>query len=125
MMDEVFEEVVVRTAPREQTSTDTKAKRQPPYAVILHNDSINGFGYVVGVLQKVFGYGKPKALQLTLTAHLRGRSTVWTGALEVAEFKAEQLQACGPDPEQKQGRGTAAGRLHRAASGLKEPSSRA
>ena len=102
MMDEVFEEVVVRTAPREQTNTETKPKRQPPYAVILHNDSVNGFGYVITVLQKVFGYGKPKALQLTLTAHLRGRSTVWTGALEVAEFKAEQIQACGPDPDQRQ-----------------------
>ena len=101
MMDEVFEEVVVRTAPRQQTSTETKTKRLPPYAVILHNDQVNGFGYVVGVLQKVFGYGKPKALQLTLTAHFRGRSTVWTGSLEVAELKAEQIQACGPDPEQK------------------------
>jgi ATP-dependent Clp protease adaptor protein ClpS len=102
MMDEVevVEEVVVRTIPREQTAADTKPKRQPPYAVILHNDSINGFSFVVGVLQKVFGYGIPKALQLTLTAHVRGRSTVWTGALEVAEFKAEQIQACGPDPEQ-------------------------
>ncbi len=100
MMDEVFEEVVVRTALREQTNTDTKTKRQPPYAVILHNDQANGFGFVVGVLQKVFGYGKPKALQLTLTAHLRGRSTVWTGCLEVAELKAEQIQACGPDPAQ-------------------------
>jgi ATP-dependent Clp protease adaptor protein ClpS len=101
MMDEVVEEVVVRTVPREQTGTDTKPKRQPPYAVILHNDPVNGFGFVVGVLQKVFGYGTPKALQLTLTAHLRGRSTVWTGALEVAEFKAEQIQACGPDPAGK------------------------
>ena len=50
------------------------------------------FGFVVGVLQKVFGYGKLKAWQLTLTAHLRGRSTVWTGALEVAELKAEQIR---------------------------------
>jgi ATP-dependent Clp protease adaptor protein ClpS len=102
MMDEVFEEVVVRTAPREQTktSTETKSKRQPPYAVILHNDPVNGFGFVVGVLQKVFGYGRPKALQLTLAAHLRGRTTVWTGALEVAELKAEQIQSCGPDPAQ-------------------------
>ncbi len=99
MMDEVFEEVVVRTVPREQRNTDTKTKRLPPYAVILHNDQVNGFGFVVEVLQKVFGYGKPKALQLTLTAHLRGRSTVWTGSLEVAELKAEQIQACGPDPE--------------------------
>src|SRR4029079_12524915 len=101
MRDEVFEEVVVRTVPREETGTSAKPKRQPPYAVILHHDPVHGFGFVGGVLQKVFGYGKPRALQLTLTAHVRGRSTVWTGALEVAEFKAEQIQACGPDPRQK------------------------
>ncbi len=102
MMNEVWEEVVVRTVPREETGTGTKTRRQPPYAVILHNDPVNGFGFVVGVLRKVFGYGTPKAFHLTLTAHVKGRSTVWIGALEVAEFKAEQIKACGPDPDQKQ-----------------------
>jgi ATP-dependent Clp protease adaptor protein ClpS len=98
-MEEFFESVIVKTSPRQETRT--KTKRPPPYAVILHNDSVNGFGFVVGVLQKVFGYARPKALRLTLTAHVLGRSTVWTGALEVAEFKAEQIRSCGPDPEQK------------------------
>jgi ATP-dependent Clp protease adaptor protein ClpS len=101
MVEEFFESGIVITVPRESEKTEKRPKRQPPYAVILHNDSVNGFGFVVGVLQKVFGYGKPKALRLTLTAHLRGRSTVWSGVLEVAELKAEQIQACGPDPEQR------------------------
>jgi ATP-dependent Clp protease adaptor protein ClpS len=96
-MVETFEEIVVRTVPREQTRTETK--RQPPYAVILHNDPVNGFGYVVDVLRKVFGYGRSKAYWLTLKAHCTGRSIIWVGALEVAEFKAEQLRACGPDPD--------------------------
>jgi ATP-dependent Clp protease adaptor protein ClpS len=98
-MEDSFESVVVSTARRERS--ETRPKRQPPYAVILHDDPINGFGYVVGVLQKVFGYARPRAFRLTLTAHFLGRSTVWTGALEVAEFKADQLRSCGPDPEQK------------------------
>ncbi len=105
MMDEIFEQVVVKTVPREKTATDTdtRPKRQPPYAVILHNDPVNGFDYVVRVLCKVFSYSKPKSFRLTLTAHLLGRSTVWVGALEVAEFKAEQLRDCGPDPRVKEG----------------------
>lgn len=98
-MEESSESVVVSTARREQS--ETRTKRQPPYAVILHNDPINGFGYVVEVLQKVFGYAGSKAFRLTLTAHSLGRSTVWTGAFEVAEFKADQLRSCGPDPQQK------------------------
>ncbi|MBW3621817.1 MAG: ATP-dependent Clp protease adaptor ClpS [Armatimonadetes bacterium] len=73
---------------------------QPPYAVVLHNDPINGFDYVVQVLQKVFGYGQGKAFLLTMRAHCLGRSTVWTGSLEVAELRAEQIVGCGPDPAQ-------------------------
>src|SRR5438046_6694813 len=66
--DEVLPTPIVRpqTTPREQTQT----KRQPPYAVILHNDDINGFDYVVGVLRKVFNYGRMKAFWLTLKAHV-------------------------------------------------------
>jgi ATP-dependent Clp protease adaptor protein ClpS len=78
--------------------TDTRPKRQPPYAVVLHNDNINGFDYVVGVLMKVFRYGSGKALWLTLKAHTAGRCIVWTGSLEVAELKVEQIRGAGPDP---------------------------
>jgi ATP-dependent Clp protease adaptor protein ClpS len=84
-----------------------RSKRQPPYAVVLHNDDFNSFEYVVGVLQKVFHYGRPKAHMLTLAAHLHGRSIVWSGMREVAELKADQIRSCGPDPEMKaRGAGT-------------------
>jgi ATP-dependent Clp protease adaptor protein ClpS len=85
------------TTPREQTQT----RRQPPYAVVLHNDDINGFDYVVGVLRKVFNYGHLKAFWLTLKAHVSGQSIVWSGSLEVAELKADQIRSCGPDPNMK------------------------
>ena len=78
-----------------------KTRRQPPYSVVLHNDDINGFDFVVGVLRKVFRYAEPQAHLLTLEAHKSGRSIVWTGALEVAEFKADQVRSCGPDPNMK------------------------
>jgi len=85
------------TIPREET----KVKRQPPYAVVLHNDDLNGFDYVVGALRKVFNYSLVKAFWLTLKVHVTGRSIVWTGSLEVAELKADQLRSCGPDPNMK------------------------
>ena len=91
----------LKPAKREKTRprTEPRSKPQPPYAVILHNDPINGFGYVVGVLRKVFRYGGMRAFALTLRAHLSGRSAVWTGPLEVAELKADQLRSAGPDPQ--------------------------
>jgi ATP-dependent Clp protease adaptor protein ClpS len=87
--------------PEADTDTDVRTKRQPPYAVILHNDDINTCEFVVGVLQKVFGYTLEKCVQLMFEAHHTGRSVIWSGSLEVAELKADQIHACGPDPDTK------------------------
>lgn len=83
------------------TDSDTQTRRQPPYAVILHNDDINTMEFVVEVLRKVFGYAVEKCVQLMVEAHEKGRAVVWVGALEVAELKADQIRSCGPDPDQK------------------------
>lgn len=105
---EVEIETDVDTAPpregpaaRPDADPDAQTKRQPPYAVILHNDRINGFDFVVASLRKVFGYGTAKCFMLTLRAHAGGRSLVWTGMKEHAEFKAERLKSRGPDPAMK------------------------
>ena len=83
-----------RPSPRDEK----KPKRQPPHGVVLHNDDVNGFDFVIGVLRKVFLYDYMKAYRLTLQAHDSGRSLVWSGSLEVAELKADQIRSCGPDP---------------------------
>jgi ATP-dependent Clp protease adaptor protein ClpS len=84
-----------------ESETDTRTRRQPPYAVILHNDDLNTMEFVVIVLRKVFGYAVEKCLELMLEAHEKGKAAVWIGALEVAELKADQIRSCGPDPVQK------------------------
>ena len=83
---------------RTKQKEETRRKRQPPYAVILHNDEVNGMDYVVGVLKKVFGYSTTKSIALMLKTHQTGCAQVWSGALEVAELKADQMRSCGPDP---------------------------
>src|SRR5262245_65869924 len=89
-------EPIVR--PRRMAEEQSRAKRQPAYAVVLHNDDINGFDYVIGVLRQVFHYGRVKSFRLTLQAHLGGRIAIWSGSLEVAELKADQVRSCGPAP---------------------------
>ena len=74
-------------------------RRQPPYAVVLHNDDRNGMEFVVIVLRKVFGYSVERCVELMLKAHEKGRTAVWTGMLEVAELKADQVISCGGDPQ--------------------------
>lgn len=86
---------------KKKDRSKTKPKRQPPYAVVLHNDDINGMDFVVGALRKVFHYGRLKAIRMMMQAHVTGRAIVWTGSLEVAELKAEQLKSCGADPMMK------------------------
>ena len=83
---------------RTRPTTKEKPKVQPPYAVILHNDPINGFEFVIGVLRKVLRCSGFRAMVLTTRAHVSGRAAVWAGSLEVAELKAEQIRAAGPDP---------------------------
>lgn len=87
--------------PETDTDTESKTRRQPPYAVILHNDDLNTCEFVVIVLRKVFGYTVEKCVELMLEAHEKGRSVVWIGALEVAELKADQIHSCGADPGMK------------------------
>ncbi len=93
------------TIPDQDTFTDTsieeRPKVQPPYGVIVHNDDYNGMGFVVGVFKKVFGYSTAKATNLMLEVHYSGRSLVWSGSLEVAELKADQVRSCGPDPNRR------------------------
>jgi ATP-dependent Clp protease adaptor protein ClpS len=83
---------------RPRPGADARPKLLPPYCVVLHDDPINGFGYVMRTLRKVFHYNAVHAFLLTLRAHRTGRAAVWTGAKEHAEFRADQLRSCGPDP---------------------------
>ncbi|HEX3869259.1 MAG TPA: ATP-dependent Clp protease adaptor ClpS, partial [Pirellulales bacterium] len=61
-------------------------KPLPPHAVVVENDDVHSFDYVVEVFQKVFGYSKHKAFALTLQVHEQGRAIVWSGTKELAEL---------------------------------------
>ena len=64
-----------------------------PWNVIVHDDPVNLMGYVTYVLKKVFGYDEKKAAILMMQVHRQGRSVVWSGQLEKAEFYTQQLQS--------------------------------
>ena len=85
------------TERRQKTDGKTKPKRQPPYAVLVHNDDDHTFPYVIEVLQRVCSHPLHKAEQLTEQIHRLGRAVVWTGAMEVAELKRDQIRGFGPD----------------------------
>jgi ATP-dependent Clp protease adaptor protein ClpS len=89
-------QVVVRPKPA-RPDPKSKPKRQPPYAVILHNDDFDTFQYVIELLMKLFAYSPEKAFVLTNQVHTQGKSIVWSGTLELAELKRDQVRGFGPD----------------------------
>ena len=97
------EETVVTVKPRpkkkrkQKTDDDTRRKRQPPYAVIVDNDDFHTFDYVIEVLQRVCGHDELKAFVLASQIHHTGRAIVWSGTLELAELKRDQIRGFGPD----------------------------
>ena len=75
------------TETREATALDV------PWNVIVHDDPVYLMAYVTYVLKKIFGYDEKKATALMLEVHKLGRSVVWSGEREKAEFHVQQLQA--------------------------------
>ena len=75
------------TRTQEETSLDV------PWNVIVHDDPVNLMAYVTYVLMKIFGYPEKQATLLMMQVHQQGRSIVWTGEREKAEFYVQQLQA--------------------------------
>ena len=75
------------------TLTRTDTALDVPWNVVVHDDPVNLMGYVTYVLMKIFGYDEKKAAIHMMQVHKQGRSIVWTGQREKAEFYVQQLQA--------------------------------
>jgi ATP-dependent Clp protease adaptor protein ClpS len=70
---------------RDSVSTDL------PWNVVVHNDPVNLMSYVTKVFVRVFGFSEERAKKHMLEVHHKGRSIVWSGARERAEFYVQQL----------------------------------
>lgn len=69
----------------------------PRYNVVLLDDDDHTYEYVIEMLAKLFGYPVRKAYRMAEEVDRTGRAVVWTGALERAEVKRDQIHAYGPD----------------------------
>jgi ATP-dependent Clp protease adaptor protein ClpS len=91
------------TAPRLNTAatpvkegdTDTVTETDVPWIVLVWNDPINLMGYVVMVLQKLFGYSRDEATSLMLDVHEKGRAVVSNGSRDEAERDVFRLHEYG------------------------------
>jgi len=76
-----------------ETLTQDAVALDVPWNVVVHDDPVNLMGYVTWVFKKVFSYDEKRAHRHMLEVHLAGRSIVWSGTREKAEFYVAQLQS--------------------------------
>jgi len=73
-----------------ETFTVADAQLEPPVKVVLHNDDVTPFDFVVTVISTVFGFARPAALAVTIRAHYTGMAVVDTLPLEEAKYRVGQ-----------------------------------
>ncbi len=67
--------------------------RDLPWNVVVHNDPVNLMNYVTHVFRRIFGFSRTKAEKHMMEVHRNGRSIVWSGTREKAEFYVQQLHS--------------------------------
>lgn len=67
--------------------------RLPPYRVILHNDDVNDMLHVVETIVDLTPHPPPRAFELMLTAHNRGRALLLVTHFERAELYRDQFRS--------------------------------
>lgn len=90
------ESTATKAEQAEGTHTERKARTEPPWSVILHNDWNNSMPKVVVILVKVIpGMNIKKATKIMYEAHSKGQAVVKKYHKELAELYQERLREKG------------------------------
>ena len=74
-----------------EVKTDAVVETMPPWKVILHNDDVTTFDFVIWILITIFHKPAAEAVQLTFEIHRGGLAIVCVTNLERAELYVEQV----------------------------------
>ncbi|WP_119067078.1 ATP-dependent Clp protease adaptor ClpS [Rubrobacter indicoceani] len=97
-----------------KTKRQSRTQGMPPYNVVLLDDDDHTYGYVIEMLNKVFGHPPEKGFELATEVDKNGRVIVMTTNLEVAELKRDEVHAFGPDPLMPRSKGSMSAVVERA-----------
>jgi ATP-dependent Clp protease adaptor protein ClpS len=76
-----------------KTVTEERTALAPLWKVLLHNDEVTTFEFVVGLLIRVFQKGPDEALRLTQEVHDTGSALITVTGFERAELYVEQVRS--------------------------------
>ena len=65
--------------------TDAESEHEPRHRILIHNDDVTPFDFVIMVLRKMFKLSLEIAEHVTLTAHLKGVALVMVRPKSEAE----------------------------------------
>ena len=82
---------------KEQVSTSEKKTNL--YEIILHNDDINTFDFVIDALISVCEHTILQAEQCTILVHYKGKASVKTGAYKTLKPRCSKLLEMGLSAE--------------------------
>ena len=68
----------LQVTPEIEITEETKTELEPLYRVIIHNDDVTPMDFVVRVLTSFFYLGTDRAMDIMLTAHIKGMAYVQT-----------------------------------------------
>lgn len=71
-------EADILTLPNIVEDTELEEALEPLYKVIIHNDDVTPFDFVIHILEKIFGLAQPEAELVTVIAHTTGLALVTT-----------------------------------------------
>lgn len=85
-----------------KTQVQIQPELEPPYHVILHDDDLHTYAYVVEMLTAIFGYGIKVSYKMACEVDESGRVIVATCHKELAELRVDQIENYGADPRMKE-----------------------
>jgi ATP-dependent Clp protease adaptor protein ClpS len=74
---------------------DLLKRSKEGYILVLYNDDINTFGYVIKTLVEVCGHDEYQAEQCAILTHFKGSCEIKTGAREVLQSMCKSLKTSG------------------------------
>jgi|SRR3954447_5828596 len=87
-----------KTVAPPELQKETVEELTPLYHLVLLDDDVHTYDYVVEMLQKLFCHSATEAFQHAVEVDTAGRTVVITCGLAEAEFGRDQIHAYGPDP---------------------------
>ncbi len=82
---------------KEHEEEEERTLRIPKYHVVLFDDDVHTYDYVIEMLMKLFGHSQAKAFRMAQEVDRSGRVIMDTTTKERAELKRDQVHAYGPD----------------------------